>query len=82
MNKKYTIFLSALFFTSIIMAAEDPDETNTKTPHDASKIVPGSEEAEKHPLNKSNQNYRWGRKRRRQSIASERQQITEQQKKS
>lgn len=73
MKKKYLFLFPALLFTSIIIASEEPDdETNTKTPHDASKIIPGSsEETEKHPLNKNNPNCRFGRKRRRQSTCSE-----------
>jgi hypothetical protein len=73
MNKKYTFLLSILFFTSIVIASEEPDEKiNIKTPNDASKIIPGSEEAEQHALNKSSTNCRIGRKRRRQSTLVER----------
>jgi hypothetical protein len=72
MKKKYLFLFPALLFTSIIMASEEPDDgTNTKTPHDASKIIPGSEEMEKHSLNESNASCRIGRKRRRQSACSE-----------
>lgn len=81
MKKKYTLFLSALVFSSIILASEDPDdETNTKTPNDASKIVPGSEKTEKHHPDKNGFNCRLGRKRRRQQFASEQRKMITQQK--
>lgn len=74
MKKKQTLLLPILLFTAIITASEEPDdEIITKTPNDASKIVPGSEEkAEKTHLDKGGATCRIGRKRRRQSAASDR----------
>lgn len=69
MKKKYiTLFFNILFLAPIINASEDPDEINTKTPNDASKIIPGLEEgAKQKPFPSNNSNYRLGRKRRHQS---------------
>ncbi len=74
MKKKHLLlFFNILFLAPIINASEDPDEINTKTPNDASKIIPGSEEETKpNTSSKNNSDYRLGRKRRRKSQSNNR----------